>query len=385
MRVLWIDLVSEWGGAQHSLYEVCTTLPKLGCETFAAVPYGPLFDRLKAAGITVFPISSVRANRHGWSFFTTTAKLLRAPSTAAQIIRAVNPDIVHTNSLPAFLATGRIGSHVPIFWHVRDLQLPVLVAHEAAKKAERIIAASEAIDEHLVDILSPRILGHIRVIRNGIDLSRFSSCNRAVARQKLQIRDDVPLVGMVAHLVPWKRHDAFIQAAAIIRQRHPDARFIVVGRDLFEEHSRYVARLTSLIETAGLANSFTWIKDCNDIETILPAFDVLLHPATNEPFGRVLCEAMASNVPVIAADSAGPAHIIEQHVSGILVHNGDPQQMAEETLGLLADPATAARLTAQARQSVEANYSVQRVCEQLIKEYKTVIQSERVQNSRGED
>ena len=188
MTVLWVDLVSELGGAQHSMFEVCTTLPSLGIKVVAAVPYGPLFDLLKGAGITVYPVSAVRARKRGWGLFTTTAKLLRAPSTIGEIVRAVKPDIVHTNSLTAFLATSRAASSVPTFWHVRDIQIPPIVARESAKKAERIIAASEAIDERLVDILSPRILGRIRVIRNGIDPTHFSSENRADARKRFIFR-----------------------------------------------------------------------------------------------------------------------------------------------------------------------------------------------------
>ena len=56
MNILWVDLVSELGGAQHSMCEVCTTLPTLGVKVAAAVPYGPLFDLLKGAGLTVYPV-----------------------------------------------------------------------------------------------------------------------------------------------------------------------------------------------------------------------------------------------------------------------------------------------------------------------------------------
>ena len=144
-------------------------------------------------------------------------KFRRAPSAVSQIVRAVKPDIIHANSLPALLAANKSHVSAPVVWHVRDLHLPILVAREAAKKAARIIAASDAIDEYLVGFLSPRILGNIRVIRNGIDPARFESADRVAARQRLGLPQDAPVSGMVAHLTPWKRHDAFIQAAAAIQ------------------------------------------------------------------------------------------------------------------------------------------------------------------------
>jgi glycosyltransferase involved in cell wall biosynthesis len=344
-------------------------------EVVAAVPHGPLFDRLTAAGLKVFPVSAVRATKRGLGLFTTTAKLLRAPGTVLQIIRNVKPDIIHANSLPAFIAASRTGTGVPLVWHVRDLQLPALVAHEAAKKADRIIAASEAIDEHLVDILSPRILGHIRVIRNGIDPSCFAVADKATARQRFNLPQKAPVIGMIAHLIPWKRHDAFIQAAAVILQQRPDAHFVVVGRDLFRENTRWVAQLEAQVKQAGLDTCFHWIKDSDAPQEILPAFDLLLHPALNEPFGRVICEAMAAQVPVIAAESGGPFTIIEQRVSGILVRDGDPQRMAEEALALLADPARAARLAEAGRKRVLDHFTTRHVCKKLVKEYRSLLAS----------
>ncbi|MDD4019032.1 MAG: glycosyltransferase family 4 protein [Kiritimatiellae bacterium] len=375
MTVLWIDLLSEMGGAQHSLYEVCTTLHQKGVDVVAAVPYGPLYERLKSAGIKVFPVSAVRARKHGWGFFVTAAKLMRAPGTVLQIIRAVKPDIVHTNSLPAFLAASRTQTAIPVIWHVRDMRLPELIAREAAKKAARIIAVSEAVDEYLVDILSPRILGRIRVIRNGIDASRFAVTDKATARTRVGLPPSAPVIGMIAHLVPWKRHDAFIEAAAAIHRQRPDAHFVVAGRDLFHEHSRLSSELKEQVAQAGLTPCFHWIRDLDSSEEILPAFDVLLHPALREPFGRVLCEAMAAGVPIVAAESGGSASLITQHVSGILVRDGDSQQMAEQALALLANPARAAELAAAGRSLVQAQYTTSRVCEQLEKEYRALLTS----------
>jgi len=256
------------------------------------------------------------------------------------------------------------------------MRLPIPIAREAAKKASRLIAASEAIDEYLVDILSPRLLGRIRVIRNGIDLSRFRPGDRTAARQAFGLPPAGPVIGMVAHLIPWKRHDAFIEAAALIRRQLPDACFVAVGRDLFNEHERWVAKLERLVAGHGLQPCFRWIRDLDESQKILPAFDVLLHPALHEPFGRIICESMACGVPVIAAASGGPSTIIRNGVSGILVRDGDPAGFASEALGLLADPARAAQLVAAGRRRVEEQFTARHVCEQLVAEYRSAIVAE---------
>ncbi len=373
MKVLWLDLVSEPGGAQMSMLEACVGLAARGIEIVAAAPQGFLNDRLKQAGITVYPVSTLRARRRGFGFFVTASKILQSPSTVAQILRIVKPDIVHANSLTAFVVAKGTHTRIPVVWHVRDLRLPELAAREAGKKAERIIAVSSAVDEWLAEILSPRGLGHIRVVRNGVDLKRFDRCDRAACRARLGLPGGAPVVGMVAHLIPWKRHDAFIAAAALIRESLPDARFLIVGRDLFGEHALWLSELERQAAEAGLSESLQWVQDCYTSEDVLPAFDLLLHPALGEPFGRVICEAMAAGVPVIAAESGGPAMIIENGISGMLVRDGDHWEMAEVAVALLRDPAAAARLAAGGKERVAKKFSSERVCDQLAAVYQNLL------------
>jgi len=373
MKVLWLDLVSEPGGAQISMLEACVGLAARGIEIVAATPPGFLADRLKQAGITVFPVSELRARRRGFGLFMTASKLLRSPSTVSQILRTIKPDIVHANSLTAFMVAKRTRTQAPVIWHVRDLRMPALAAREAGKKADMIIAVSTAVDEWLAYVLPSSVLGNIRVIRNGVDLKRFARCDRSACRARLGLPDGVPVVGMVAHLIPWKRHDAFIAAAALIRESLPDARFLIVGRDLFGEHASWLSELEQQVAEAGLSESLQWVRDCDASEDVLPAFDLLLHPALDEPFGRVICEAMAAGVPVIAADSGGPALIIQDGESGMLVSDGDHSKMAEVAVALLRDPAAAARLAAGGKERVAQKFSSERVCDQLAAAYENLL------------
>ena len=374
MRVLWVELMSELGGAQHSLLEVCTALPSFGVDVAVAVPNGPLFDRLAAAGVSVFPVSPARAKKRGWALFSSPSHLQHAPGTVFQIIRAVKPDIIHANSLSAFIASRHAFSSVPLVWQVRDVRLPVLIARRASKNAVRIFAASDAVYEYLVFILPPRILGRVQVISDGIDPARFTHGDKCTARQRFGLPDEGPVIGMIAHLVPWKRHDDFIRVAVEIRKLRPAAHFVVVGRDLLNDHANWVSQLKKQVAQAGLADVFHWITTCDCSNDILPAFDLLLHPAYREPVGRVIYEAMAASVPVIAVQSGCPANIIQQGKSGILVRDDDPQLMAEEALALLAAPKHAARIGAAGRDSVATRFiTTHQVCRQLAKEYRDII------------
>jgi len=376
-KILWMDVVSAAGGAQHSMFEVCSALAESGITVEIAVPYGALYDRFKAAGFTIYPISPIRASKKGLALFKTAAKLLKSPHSVNQIIRISKPDIVHTNSLSTFMTTTYVPSSIPVIWHVRDIQPPPALVRPAVRRASCIITASEAIDEHFTDMISPRHRGKLHLVRNGINTALFEGADKAALRATHALPADKPLIGMVAHLIPWKKHDLFIESAALIKAQMPEAHFALIGQDLFNENKRYVKQLQELVAEKGLDNCFSWISDTDQPQTIIPALDLLIHPARREPFGRIICEAMAAGVPVAAADTCGPATIIIPDKSGRLAVGGTPENFARIAVELLNNPAECARLTANALQHVRKDYSVARVAAQLIKLYDQIYQRSR--------
>jgi glycosyltransferase involved in cell wall biosynthesis len=373
-RVLWIDVVSEMGGAQHSLFEVCRALASDGVDIEAALPPGPLSDKCRDAGLKVYPISPIRASRKGLALFTTAAKLLRSPHTVSQIVRVCKPDIVHANSLAAFMTTRHVPSSVPVLWHVRDIQSDPHLIRSSVRRADGIITASEAIDISLTDIISPRHRDKLHLVRNGIDPAIFEGADKSRLRAANTLPESAPLIGMAAHIVPWKKHDVFIECAALIKAHIPDAHFALIGRDLFNENRRYLRQLKDLVAARKLEECFHWIDNRTAPEEILPALDLLIHPPKREPFGRVVCEAMACGVPVVVADTGGPALIVADRTSGRLAKDGAAENFAEIAVELLRHPETCRTLAANARERVLESFTVARVGRDLQNVYQTTLQ-----------
>lgn len=158
---------------------------------------------------------------------------------------------------------------------------------------------------------------------------------------------------MVAHLVPWKRHDLFVEAAILLRDFRDAAgrpiTWTIAGSDLFGEHADYVASLRRRIDEAGLTDRFVWLEGRSAAD-ILPGLDLLVHPTAEEPFGRVICEAMAAGVPVVACDAAGPGSILEDGKTGFLF----PKQVesGERTVESRHDAKAAATIAARIRHAL---------------------------------
>lgn len=362
MRVLLIDTVSGMGGAQWSLLELATRFVRQGIKTCAAVPEGPLADRLRAAGVEIYITPVFRPHRKALILGVSRSSYasLRLGWRLWRIARACKAEVLYANSLSGAYVASYLPLSRPLIWHVRDLRFPRNPVLRVTNRARRMIAASQAIDELLCDQLPRECLSRIRLVVNGVDTKRFVPADRTAARQALGLPAGVPVVGMLAHLVPWKRHDVFLQVAERVKARYPEARFILAGEDLFREHAAWVSRLRAQAQKAKLESSLLWLDRVEDSSRVIAALDVLVHPPADEPFGRVLCEAMAMEVPVVAVDKAGPAGIVADCETGLLAARPAPEELAAKALELLGDPARAVRMGTSGRRRVLAQFDADR-------------------------
>ena len=361
MRILSVNTVGVAGGAERSLADLLPPLAALGHELAVACPRGFLGEAAAAAGADVYTIPTVRLRRPSPRHPGRLTGWLSLPAVCfrlAGIIRKRHPGAVHANSLAAMLALPPLHG-LPALWHVRDLRLPRAAARLAALRAGAIVAISPAVAARLRELLPPGQHAKIALIPNGIPMPDPAALpGRAEARRRLGLPPTAPLAGMLAHFIPWKRHDRLIAAAAALAARHPGLRFAIAGNDLFGEHADYVRRLRAQIAAAGLEQRVILLGAVDQPMTFLRALDLLVHPADDEPFGRVVCEAMAAGTPVVAMNRGGPATILEHDVTGWLVDPGTPGALPVAVERLRADDTRRARLAARAAARVREAYDI---------------------------
>ena len=294
-------------------------------------------------------------------FLRSLAALLRARRALGRIVRDFKPDIIHANGIAAVLALPPARARV--LWHVRDWPRRPYAAL-AARRCAALVAISHPVEEALRRTLPASLHSRIRLVENGIDLRGFGKGGEHPAGRT---------VGMLAHLVPWKRHDLFIAAAVRLRDfRDADGNpvtWLIAGSDLFGEHADYVASLRQAVAAAGLAERFAWLEG-RDARSILPTLNLLVHPTPAEPFGRVICEAMAAGVPVVACDAAGPGSILADNETGFLFPPSDSSETMAEALAerirfALAHPRTRAAVAEAAAAEVRRRYGIDRVAGEI--------------------
>jgi glycosyltransferase involved in cell wall biosynthesis len=189
-----------------------------------------------------------------------------------------------------------------------------------------------------------------RVMGIGIELGQFDPAllpTPAEARVQLGLPADGPLIGMVARLQRWKGVHVFVEAAARVAEKYPDAHFVVVGGDHFDEPD-YPAELACQIDDLGIADRVRFVGLQKNVPVWVQAMDVFVHASFNEPTGAVILEALALGKCVIAARTPGPMELANDEKDALFVEPGKPDLLAAAILRVLGDAALRARLSAAA-------------------------------------
>lgn len=213
---------------------------------------------------------------------------------------------------------------------------------------DKIIAISQAVAESLVREGVPPT--KIRVIPNGIAVEEFSRASGAAVRVELGVGNR-PLVGMVARLVAEKSPQDFVKAAALIKEKHPDAMFVLVGAGPLQEE------LMDLVQTLNLHREFRFLGYRRDIAAVTAALDVVVLTSCQEGLGLVLLEAMAAGKPVVATAVGGITEVVQPEQTGLLVSVGNPPAVADAVLRLLDNRKQAQQMGRAGQKLVQQEFS----------------------------
>jgi glycosyltransferase involved in cell wall biosynthesis len=287
-----------------------------------------------------------------------------------RFFRRFRPHVVHTHTAKAG-AIGRLAARltgVPVVVHTYHghvfhgyfsppmTSLFLAVERGLARSTSRLLTVSETVKRELegYGIGAP---GQIGVIPLGLDLDRLfeSEGSRGLVRRELGVEDGRPLVGMVARLVPIKRHEDFVAACGLVAARVPDALFLVVG------DGERRAEIEGLVRRQGLAERVRFLGWRKDLDRIYADLDVVVLASGNEGSPVALIEAMAAARPVVATRVGGVPDLVDHGVNGLLVRPGDVSAAAEAIVTLLGTPAGRRAMGEAGRRRVRDTHSVDRL------------------------
>lgn len=317
---------------------------------------GPTAERIRDAGVTVH-LLGLRPGLPNPLGIARIARLIRRERAVAVQSWLYHADLL--GGLGARLA-GR-----PVAWGVHHSSLdPETTSRGVLRVARlcrliagvvpsRIVFCAESARRSHVDFGYPA--DKMVVIPNGFDLDKFRPDldARASARAELGIGDDEVLIGIVGRFVPLKNHRLFVEAAALVANKHATAKFVMIGDDLDDSN----AELAGWIEQTGHAGSFRLLGRRFDTPQLLAAMDIVALTSQTEAFPLVIGEAMATAVPCVSTDVGDAALLIGD--TGRTVPSGDAGAMAAALAELVTTaPEERQKLGWRARQRMACEFEI---------------------------
>ena len=184
----------------------------------------------------------------------------------------------------------------------------------------------------------------------GIDHGVFRPGDRTEARRWLGLPLRVPLVLFVGRIQPLKAPDLAVAALPLIESPDLPPQLLLVGGPSGPQGERELDELRTRVARGGLSERVHFVpaQAHAALARFYQAANVLIVPSRSETFGLVAAEAQACGLPVVAAAVGGLAYAVADGRSGLLVDGHDPDGFAVAIGKILADPALAASMSAEA-------------------------------------
>ncbi|MFA5089919.1 MAG: lipopolysaccharide heptosyltransferase II [Candidatus Omnitrophota bacterium] len=360
MNILQVVPELNVGGVETGTLDLAMYLVNKGHKAVVVSNGGELVKELESFGVTHYKLPV-----HKKSLFS----IIRMIPELAKIITREEIDIVHARS--------RVPAWIAYFAARRMRRIFITTCHGYYKPhffsypmswGKRVIVLSNVIARHMIDDFN---LPHerIRVIPRSVDLKKFHYLGPD------EKRGDEFNIGIIGRLTPIKGHLYFIKAMAKVSRLIPRLKIWVVGQAPPSKEA-YKEQVQVLARRLGLWNYTQFLGSQRDIPAILANLDLLvLATITHEAFGRVIIEAQAAGVPVVATKVGGVIDIIEDGKNGLLVPPREPTAMAEAVLKIFRDKDLSRRLAENAYKKVKEKYNIELMAESTLAVYREAASS----------
>jgi len=353
VNVLHVDSAAGWRGGQNQVLLTAKGMAARGHRvTLACRAGGVLEARARAEGLDV----------HGLPLAGDLS--LRAALRLARLMRDTRPDVLHLHD-PHALATGLLAARgAPRARAVATRRVDFPLRGPLSRWKYRACARVIAVSRKIAEVLGAQGVApeRIRVVYEGVP-DRAGAAGGAAALAELGVPAGCPVVGNVAALTDHKDHETLVEAAARVRPRVPDARFVIVGDGPLRP------RLEALCRERGLIDRCVFAGFRHDLDRLFPAFTVFCLSSHMEGLGTSLLDAMAFSLPVVATAAGGIPEAVEDGVTGRVVPVRDPAALADALVEVLANPEKARALGAAGRRRFAERFTAERMVDETLAAY----------------
>lgn len=357
MKFLNLIQCANLGGMEQASFRLMQGLRARGhdFQLLSLNPIGGLGPLLKEASIPHEGLTY--AGRGGWRMLPRLRRKLKACDAGALLMTGHH--LLTMLALGDFCASRRV---LAIHFHHTGVKPDWqwrLIYRLACRRFQAIVFPSDFI-RHEAEVIYSSVAALAHTIRNPLTLPALPTAEqKQTARRSLGLPAEVPIIGNAGWLIPRKRFDVFLRAAALVASRFPRAHFVIAGDG--EERGRLEALATNL----KLTDRVTWTGWVQNMDCFYQSIDVLLFNSDWDAMGLTPLEAMSYGVPVVASvTNGGLKEVFITPECGILLDRHETETLAAAVLDLLQKPATATQIGVAGRERIRATSNSETIAEQ---------------------
>jgi glycosyltransferase involved in cell wall biosynthesis len=370
-RLLILCEYSTVLGGERSMLATLPAVAAAGYEICIAAPStGALPALIHNGGISHI----------AWSTHDETGRrrpLAELRSDLAVAIRHVAPDLIHANSLSTARIAGPVASDLGVrsIGHLRDIIKLSSNAVADLNQHHALIAVSNSTrDFHIQQGLQAQ---KCHVLYNGVDLREFHPRPATDhLHRELGLPIDSRLIAVIGQLGLRKGTDIALTAARNTIEQFAETHWLVVGErtSTKAESIDFENRLRQMAAESPLAGHIHFLGNRTDIARLLSECTLLVHAAHQEPLGRVLLEAAASGLAIVATNVGGTPEIFPADSgAAILVPPNDPGAISDATASLLVNESLRLSYALAARRRAELAFDIRDASRELIRHYQAAL------------
>jgi glycosyltransferase involved in cell wall biosynthesis len=332
MRVLQILPELNIGGVERGTLDLSKALVKEGHESYVISNGGILEASLKATG----------GNHISMPIHLKRLKTLRLADNLFNIIKTIDPDIVHVRSrMPAWVthkALKKFKKNKPIHVSTFHGLYSFPIYSKVMAKVDHIISISRTVEDYIKTTYKVPS-NKITVIPRGCDLEEFNEEPLTVEWKSAWYKEfpqtkNKKILTLPARITKWKGVDDFIDLIDLID--NPNIHGIIVG-PVSKSKEKYFKKLNNKVKSLNIQGKITFCGSRSDIVNIYKLSDLVFNLSkTPEPFGRTTIEAASVGTKIAGWDHGGTKEILNELFPQGLVKLGNLDDLANKTIDLLS-------------------------------------------------
>ncbi len=334
LNILQTCFSPSWGGLEMQALEVTKHLRNRGHHVWLACCNGSRLqqesERLGISTIAlpvkgyVHPVLVHRLKK-----FLEKEKIQIIHSQLSKDLATIVPAMKFTGKYIPIILSKRIGS---------GIMKKTLFHRFTYGNVSKVLAISSLIHRNVIET-TPILPEKVITLHDAVDTNQFSlsGVDRNKVRNEFGYTNEQVVIGFVGRFSPGKGQEEFIEAAAILKNKYPHVRFLMVGEASYGE-PQYFHDMKAMASRLGLDDVVTFAGFRRDIPEVMASFDIFAMPSHAESFGVVLIEAMAMERPVVSINTDGVLDVVVDGVTGIYVHPRKSNELAAAIGKLIENP-----------------------------------------------